>query len=882
MKKQIITVVAVALVTVLLFTTYSIFLKDDGIEEVTDPFYVLSDEAVAALEAIDGDVAISLCGYNSADKYWTVLYRFAEAVASAGDFDFEPYGEGGFTGVRIEYSGETDGTKDIEFDSFFKTLYDGTKYAFDGEALLVNGILSLEGKDAIDFELRALSGYDVDGNQVTSSGYPFVFPAIDRSKIAYLTINNSHGKYSIYQYDGRFYFDTSAAIEYNEEMFAQLTTNCRYATTVGSMKKPDDRSWADYGLELKDPATANYTILTTEDADGNYFIHSVYIGKLASTGSYYYGRYIGGLYNDAKSEASAANELSENSDNAIDESLSDLSESVSDATSDVSDDLSADVSDESSDTSDESSDESDSDDSTADDSKLVYNLTKHDTIFYIPTSAVDASIALPQTDIMEPTIMTAITDTNSLFSIEDIRIDYYKLGISALAKRLGVFNQSDNLSAFDGTALTKVISDKKQVEDYNSYSDGWRNHKDTFGGFTSSDGKATYIEAALAKASVNGNYKIELGVLRDESQGAYLPAKITFSKSYDGINWHDVEGAIRPEQSDKTISRYELSFTDEKTVRYIRINFDVPQKAQTYVVFDEIRIFADDDDAQPESAISGNWKLVSPEQYIPEGHLFTYLDMTNFNDFVQSIAALQGERVVACGFSDNGNAAATLLKKDILEKYGLASPETHYSYTYDGVVFDIYVSAPNEEGKYYAYSTYSGERDGKHVVGTTDVIVELSTATAKWLEWDIVEYLDHSLLSMYIVDITEMEITFDGKEYAFDLTLDSEAALGAVTYEGKNYDVKSFKYLYQTILSISMYDEFVPAEDEDISKYPECLRIKIHAESNSPEFVFYRVNATRCYFTVDGSGSYYALYEDVEDVIEDVLKYTSGQKVEKR
>ncbi len=880
MKKQIITVVAVALVTVLLFTTYSIFLKDDGIEEVTDPFYVLSDEAIAALEAVDGDVTISLCGYNSADKYWTVLYRFADVVANTGDFDFEPYGEGGFTGVRIEYDGETDGTKEIEFDSFFKTLYDGTRYAFDGEALLVNGILSLEGKDALSFELRALSGYDVDGNQVTSTGYPFVFPSIDRSKIAYLTINNSHGKYSIYQYEGQFYFDTSAAIKYNEEMFAQLTTNCRYATTVGSMKMPEDRSWSDYGLDMKDPSTANYTILTTEDKDGNYFIHSVYIGDLASTGSYYYARYIGGIYNDDKAEASAASEMSENSDAAIEESVSDLSDvssdAVSDVTSDVSSEVSADVSDDTSDDTSGDADES------KDDSKLVYNLTKHDTIFYLPISAVDASIALPQTDIMEPTIMTAITDTNALFSIEDIRIDYYKLGISALAKNMGVFNQSDNLSAFDGTALTKVISDKKQVADYGSYSDGWRNHKDVFGGFTSSDGKATYIEAALAKASVNGNYKIEIGVLRDESQGAYLPAKISFSKSYDGINWHDVEGVIRPEQSDKTLGRYELSFTDEKTVSYIRINFDVPQVAQTYVVFDEIRIFADDDDAQPESAISGNWKLVSPTQYIPEGHLFTYLDMTNFNDFVQSIAALQGERVVACGFSDNGNAAATLLKKDILEKYGLASPETHYSYTYDGVIFDIYVSAPNEEGKYYAYSTYSGENEGKYVVGTSDVIVELSTATAKWLEWDIVEYLDHSLLSMYIVDITEMEITFNGKEYAFDLSLDGKAALGAVSYEGKNYDVQSFKYLYQTILSISMYDEFVPAEGEDISQYPECLRIKIHSESNSPEFVFYRVNATRCYFTVNGSGSYYALYEEVEDVIEDVLTYTSGKKVEKR
>jgi hypothetical protein len=77
-----------------------------------------------------------------------------------------------------------------------------------------------------------------------------------------------------------------------------------------------------------------------------------------------------------------------------------------------------------------------------------------------------------------------------------------------------------------------------------------------------------------------------------------------------------------------------------------------------------------------------------------------------------------------------------------------------------------------------------------------------------------------------------------------------------------------------------MHDEYIPSEGAD--EPTEYLRIKVHTESHSPEFVFYRVSATRCYFTVDGSGSYYALIEDVDDVIEDALTFVSGGKVEKR
>ena len=171
--------------------------------------------------------------------------------------------------------------------------------------------------------------------------------------------------------------------------------------------------------------------------------------------------------------------------------------------------------------------------------------------------------------------------------------------------------------------------------------------------------------------------------------------------------------------------------------------------------------------------------------------------------------------------------------------------------------------------------------NGKDVVATNDVIVELSDSAdgTKWLGWDFVEFLDHSLFSIYITDITEIDVTMDGKEYKFFLELDSQGGdIESVTYEGTKYDVKSFKYLYQSMLSITMQDEYVPAEGDTNQEY---LRIKIHSETNSPEIVFYRDTATKCHFTVDGQGSYYALVEDVNQVREKLLKYIAGEIITK-
>ena len=813
MKKQIIAVAAVAVAAILLFTVYTVFFKKDDIEEVSDPFYSLTEEVRAAVSKLEGDYSVTLHGYDVDDDGWVALLRLANDFKSANrDISVETESEkkNGADCVTVSGVGKT---ADIAYSDMFLRLYDGTRYAFDGESKIANALFSFGGADEMDIAPHAYSGFDPEGDYVTAAGMPFIFKALDRSEVAVLKLSNKTGEYTLYQdgTSGNFYLDSSRVVQFDAEQFSLMTTNCRYPVSFGKMKMPADKTWADYGLETDKPSLGYYSILSVSAPDGSCFMHNVYIGGKSSTGNYYYARYVGGLLDSADGK----------------------------------------------------------------NSNVLQNLSK-DYIYYIPVATVEGSLDSSINRIVSPALVTPLTNTEDILSVQDIRVEYLGDGIKALVKNLSAMTPASNLAVYESSSISKTITDKAYAaNDYSAYSGGWKENTSVFGGFTSSDGKDTYIEAALARYSPEGAYSVEIGVLRDEANGAYLPKKITFAASHDGVNYTPVAGEIVPSQGDKTLKRYTASFTSEDRIRFVRLCFDVPQVKYSYCVFDEYRVYAGGDDALPTDSTKGIWRLVSPDEYIPYGRNFAYPDINTYNDMLQSLVALSGDSVVRCGISDNGDAHK--LKTEVLAEYGLAEPDRHYAYTFDSATVDVYISLPDENGVYYAYSTVTGEFNGNVVSYTGDIIVALTESNCPWLGWDFFEILDHSLLSMYIVEIEDLTVSFGGEDYKFLLTPNSERNdIVDVAYNGKSFDVKSFKYLYQSILSVYMQDQYTPGEGEIAEEY---MRIKIHSETRSPELVFYRVSSTKCYFTIDGEGRYYALVKNVNDVRDNVLKYIAGETI---
>ncbi len=818
MKKQIITIIAVAVLAIALFIGYTI-LKGSDIDTVSDPTYQLNSTEIKALGSIGKNMDIAIVGYNSKNSDWITTGLFLESIKAANEkITISSQSAEDFSGVIVKSGKET---VKIPFNDMFLIRYDGARYAYD-TSVVINAMLKLDGKQELKANPRALNGYDLDGDDVIASGRPYLFPQMERNEISMLVINNEHGQYTIFQEKGAFYFGTSRMIAYDEEMFAQVSTHCRHCLALGKMDMPEGNTWETYGLGGESEPSAIYSIVTAPDKNGEYINHTVIVGNISSSGSYYFARYTGGIYKTPEKEG--------------------------------------------------------------DEPVMVKEFSK-DCIYLLDANTVEGSFMIPQTDLMKPSVMNAISDTNAIYGIDNVHFDFYDLGISATALNVSDHNPGDNLSSgsFNANDAIKIIGDKKYAKKgYSAYEGGWQKNLDVFAGFTSSDKNQTYIDCAIMRVPTQGKYEVKFGLLKATADNAYLPNKVTVTYSTDGVNWHTLEnGSVSPAQDDKTVKTYTIAFESDKNIKFIRVIFDIPQTAGNYVVFDEIRVYLDGLDAQPsEAAIGSTWRFISPESYIPAGRNFAHTDTNNFGQFIQSLAVLEGERVVDCGFSKEGDASPALLDKEKLAKYGLAEPARHYSFEYDDVTCDFYISAPTEDGIYYVYSTFSADVEGVHTIVSTDVIVELTVASAPWLAWDFDEFLEHALFSIYTVDCTDVKfaVTENGKksEYDFKVVPDGNGSIKTILLGEKDFDVTSFRYLYQTILSVQMQDEYKPSQDELAE---EWLRIEIKALTDDLELVFYRVSNAKCYFTVNGSGGYYCLSEDVRKVITNLNTYINGGKL---
>lgn len=282
-KKTFTVIIALLAAAAVLIAGYFIFLYEPEVEEEADEFYLLTAESKDALEEIKGTVSFSESEEALlADNTGSVVYKFALSVGECGEIKIKT--EDGSAFCTVSANGDS-----VAFtkEDFFKYLEDGTPYAFDGENLLVNSLLSLCGEEKIALSLRAMSGYDTDGDTVTGTGKPFMYPSITRSDVKSITVQNQSTTFKVYRVEDTttFYIEGAEGVDLNAEAFSYLVVNATYTCAEGKLSNPKD--FAQYGLD-GDGTTAKITV---ETLDGD--THVLIIGDTDSSGTYNYARYEG-------------------------------------------------------------------------------------------------------------------------------------------------------------------------------------------------------------------------------------------------------------------------------------------------------------------------------------------------------------------------------------------------------------------------------------------------------------------------------------------------------------------------------------------------------------------------------------------------------------
>ena len=816
-KNQLIIVISVLLVAGLLLGSYFLFLKE---EEPLPPFYVLSETTVKQLDGIDADVTFIFCNRREgelneeSDPDVYRIYTYA-TLYDCADIEFDS--SDAFNGIKIQVGGKT-----LQYaykDFYVSRAIDDKVYGFDGERIFTNAILESLGKTAAELSIRPLDGFDKDGNDVLVSGNVVMFPKVERANINYLEIENASGEYLIYQdSQGNFYFEDCEFLTYNAELFASLLVDCRYVVTAGKLENRLDLT--AYGLGEDSELTCKYTLMTVPDKDGNFLVHQVRIGNKAASGSYYYAMYFGILMN-SKNE--------------------------------------------------------------------VLETYANDRVFLIPYSSVEGNLTKPVETFFDAQLVNGIQDVNDIYEIEEVYMDFYyydesKPDMHAMVLNLPVLDFSANTSS-NNTSGGDLLKDKKTYASSGlTYAD-WTGEKDGayLVGLVSSDANIFYVNAAVTNIASNGIYDCTFGLLLDSDNGkmpALLPDEVTVRYSTDGINFekltdHGLDFSDHPENK---VKEYTFRIQSDKPVVKIEIGFDMPA-VKGYLVMDEIRIMADGEDAVPNDALTGLWRLLAPSSYVQEGKNYAYLDSTNFAEFLNAISTLMGDSVAKVGISEQSkDKGDDTIHTEMLVEFGLDKPAFRIRYLFDGFLTTLYISDYDEENKcYYVYSTITGDvyGEGTEVTFCTGLVARLSKETAPWLEWDLMEYMDRSMVEMYIYEIQEITFQTEEEEYTFRVNATGQD-IHSVKWGDKSMDIESFRYVYLSVVQLNARGEYTPAEGDVPQEY---MRIKIKTTTDEKEFVFYRVSSSRAYYTVNGAGKYYCRVSDLRNVALKLGQFVAGEQV---
>ena len=819
-KNQLILIGAILVVAGLLLGGYFLFLKKP---EQVDSMYLPGEKTLEVLDALDEDVTIVLCNISKSEldpnenAAFYHIYMYADQFADAsGHVKLKLNPDEAYNHARVICNGKT---VQIDYKDFFKVRsIDNTTYGFDGEAVLTNAVLKLTGKEEEKFDVRPLSGFDKDGDDVLPNGGVVMFPMVSKNQIALINVSNENGDYTVYQEGGSFYFKDCELLKYDEELFASLIVDCRYVVTAGKLQSQLD--YEQYGLDKTEHLTATFSIMTNPDSKGNMYLHTVWIGSKAASGTYYYALYYG---------------------NKIDST-----------------------------------------------GKTVETYIKPQ-IYMIPVSNVENNLLLKKEEYFTADLVYGVENATDCNNADYIELEYFyydenKPDLSFLIRALPIFKFSANTASNNTSDPSEPLKDK--VSFTGTYSD-WLSdeQKAYFAGFNSRDGQPFSITTSVTNIATDGKYEVTFGLLKDTDNAKYvtlMPEEVNIRYSSDGENFKklpDVTFDFSAQKED-TVLNYSFTIESDEPVVLVEMTFTLPQKIG-YMVLDGISVRANGEDAQPNDALTGQWRMMSPAQFIPGGKNFAYLDSSNFSDFLYGLCTLKGDKVERVGFvkHDPDLAKDDEIDSEVLAEYGLDKPSMHFAYTFNGYRTDLYVSEYDaENGCYYAYSTITGDAGkGYEITFCTGMIARIANETAAWLEWDPVEYIDHSLVGMFVYDIRNMSITTGGKTYSIDVEAKGKE-LTKVTLDGSERDEKNFRYLYLSVVQLNMKSEYVPSETDRPEEY---MRIRIRSTSDDKEYVFYRVSSSRAYYTVNGEGSYYCLVSALRNVSQKLELFVAGEEVSK-
>ncbi len=263
---------------------------------------------------------------------------------------------------------------------------------------------------------------------------------------------------------------------------------------------------------------------------------------------------------------------------------------------------------------------------------------------------------------------------------------------------------------------------------------------------------------------------------------------------------------------------------------------------------------------------------------------------TQVQTLFSSAVNLTGDEILEVGIyeedgvDENGDKKYKL-RDGLAEKYFLDEP------AYDM----LYYYTDNNYISFVTFSPKQRDEDGNEFYYATsqiyDTIVKISADKVKFLEWELVDYLERSIFNYHIDYVKSIEITGKDKNFLFTLTGTGEALEVTEKHSGKilrsypkgeNLDagdnVYNFRQFYKTSLSVYTEDS---VDESTIGEKALLLTVTVTLRNGkSSEYKFYSYSDLRCYYTINGEGEFFVKRSAVTKMVRDAQKVVDGIAVD--
>lgn len=382
-------------------------------------------------------------------------------------------------------------------------------------------------------------------------------------------------------------------------------------------------------------------------------------------------------------------------------------------------------------------------------------------------------------------------------------------------------------------------------------------------------GSDNYIRL-LTKADDNDNIA---GYTYAGKQFASYGAEF-YTKPYVYIIGTDIETAALHPLSDYLTGELVYTVSDQQSLYTVDdIHIDFLNRGEELVA-----------NLLQESEVTGTsmqylWKIVSPKELFT-GKYASPSDL--FFDALNKMVTLSSDTVLEYKMKKDEDGKA-YFAEEALKKYGLDQPEVSFSYRFDDEKNNVktrteaFISAKDEDGYRYCYSNvYVLNDDGTEKVYPTGIIARIPKESCDWADKKTVQFIEPYIFNMYINYVDSICIEYDGKKFDFVLLKDGEN-VNDVSCNGKKVDLKSFRYLYQTILGIKTVDKYEP----DGEQLAEMMKLTIRTTKGDYDFVFSRISVKKALCTLNGEGSYYVNTDLLTRVETEAETIANGGTIEK-